>query len=156
MSPLTFRNENEADAEGIASVLHELVAAGKRHSASDSEFARAHYITHSNNLRCTVAEDEDGNILGFQALILAIEGNPYGAPVGWGVIGTHIRPTAARRGIGRELFERTHAAARANNLEAIDATIGANNPEGLNYYEAMGFRDYRVSDGAISKAFRLR
>ncbi len=99
--------------------------------------------------------DNGGRVLGFQSLKRAVENNPYGAPVGWGVIGTHILPSAARRGIGRALFEATLGIARELELPAIDATIGINNAEGLAYYEAMGFREYRRNADAISKSFAL-
>ena len=54
---------------------------------------------------------------------------------------------------------RTHivtlTAARAHGVPAIDATIGGNNTEGLAYYEAMGFCEYRRIKGAICEAYRL-
>ncbi|SDX49377.1 L-amino acid N-acyltransferase YncA [Ruegeria halocynthiae] len=145
----------EADAEGIAGVLKALVAAGKRHKPSDALFALSHYISDPERIRCSIALAPDGEVLGFQSLKLATENNPYEVAVGWGIIGTHIKPTAARHGVARALFESTLAAAQQKGLPAIDATIGANNPEGLGYYEAMGFREYRRMEGAVCKVFRV-
>ncbi|WP_237218062.1 GNAT family N-acetyltransferase [Ruegeria lacuscaerulensis] len=71
------------------------------------------------------------------------------------MIGTHIRPSTARRGVGRALFQETLKAARAAGLVAIDATIGVNNAEGLAYYQARGFVDCRRIDGARRKSFTL-
>jgi ribosomal protein S18 acetylase RimI-like enzyme len=58
-------------------------------------------------------------------------------------------------GIGSRLFDATLASARGAGLPAIDAYIGAENVAALDYYEALGFRAYRNSDGAICKALQL-
>ena len=154
MGSIEIREEILADAESISGVLREIAAAGKRSKPSDVDFARLHYVNDPDRIRCSVAV-HDGRILGFQSLKWAVEGNPYGAPVGWGVIGTHIRPSAARRGVGRALFRETLLAARDHDLPAIDATIAATNAEGLAYYAAMGFVDYRQVDGARCKRFSI-
>ncbi|WP_200876096.1 GNAT family N-acetyltransferase [Ruegeria halocynthiae] len=155
MNDFVIRTASRSDAEGVAAVLQELVAAGKRSKSSDVDFAASHYITHPDQIVCTVALDAGSRVLGFQSLKRAVGGNPYGAPVGWGVIGTHIRPSAARRGIGRALFQNTLTVARASGIPAIDATISASNAEGLAYYDAIGFVDYRQHGGAVSKAFAV-
>ncbi|UAB88364.1 GNAT family N-acetyltransferase [Ruegeria sp. SCSIO 43209] len=158
MSTLTrpiIRDAVEADADGLSGVLTALVAAGKRTKPADSAFALTHYICDPERIQCSLAVAPDGQILGFQSLKLATRNNPYGVAVGWGIIGTHIKPSAARCGIGRALFKRSLQAARQQGLPAIDATIGANNFDGLGYYEAMGFREYRQMDGAICKVFRM-
>ncbi len=58
------------------------------------------------------------------------KGNPYEVEPGWGVIGTHVSPPAARRGVGTALF----AASRR---------------------EAMGFRTYRTSARATGKRYEV-
>ncbi|NVO58174.1 GNAT family N-acetyltransferase [Rhodobacteraceae bacterium B1Z28] len=151
-----FRSAQEGDANGIASVLQNLFDAGKRSKSCTAEFVLGHYISHPDSIRCTVAVERDGRILGFQSLRHAVANNPYDVTVGWGIIGTHIRPAAARRGIGRGLFAQTRDAARAFGLSFIDATIGAENTEGLAYYEAMGFRAYRQPEDAVSKVYQLQ
>nr|WP_255733018.1 GNAT family N-acetyltransferase [Ruegeria sp. Ofav3-42] len=143
-----------ADAEGISEVLKEIAAVGKRSRRSDVEFARENYIADPNRIRCSVAL-QGTRVLGFQSLKIAVENNPYGAPAGWGIIGTHIRPSAARCGVGRALFRATLSAARDKGLSAIDATIAKTNAEGLAYYSAMGFVDYRQHDGAQCKSFSV-
>ncbi|MCK8464057.1 GNAT family N-acetyltransferase [Aliiroseovarius sp. S1339] len=144
------------DAVGIADVLNDLVRAGKRSNRDDPEFALNNYIARPNRIECLVADDEEGRILGFQSLKLAKIGNEYGAPAGWALIGTHISPNAARRGIDKALFAYTLRAAQKSGVPAIEAFIGATNTEGQAYYEAMGFSDYRQTDGAICKALHLR
>ncbi|WP_234995236.1 GNAT family N-acetyltransferase [Ruegeria meonggei] len=69
------------------------------------------------------------------------------------MIGTHIRPSAARRGVGRALFHPTLRAVQASGTTVIDATISSRNDEGLAYYSAMGFVDYRQGTGTVSKRY---
>lgn len=146
------RDAEVGDVEQMSAFLKELKAVGKRKSLDDESFVRAHYLEASNKVRCTVAE-EDGVLLGFQSLKRAAAGNPYGVEPGWGIIGTHIRPSAARRGVGRALFEVSCDSARTASIAHIDATIAADNPEALAYYEAMGFHTYRTPEGLVCKRF---
>jgi ribosomal protein S18 acetylase RimI-like enzyme len=150
-----IREAAASDAEAMSQVLEELVAAGKRTKAADADFALSHYIRHPHRLHCFVAVAEANQLLGFQSLKLAHEGNPYDTPVGWGIIGTHIRPSAARMGVGRALFGATLASAGEAGLPAIEAYIGERNDAALAYYESLGFRTYRRSDGIVCKLYRL-
>jgi len=148
------RDAENGDVDQMSAYLKELTAVGKRKSPDDEGFVRAHYIDASNKVRSTVAE-EDGVVLGFQSLKFAVAGNPYGVEPGWGIIGTHIRPSAARRGVGRALFEVSCVSARTASIAHIDATIAADNPEALAYYAAMGFQTYRMSEGFVCKQFDI-
>ncbi|MEM9011937.1 MAG: GNAT family N-acetyltransferase [Pseudomonadota bacterium] len=136
----------------MSAFLKELTVSGKRTSPDDELFVRAHYIEDPGKIRCSVAE-EDGVVLGFQSLKRADAGNKWGVEPGWGIIGTHIRPSASRRGVGRALFAVSRKAAEAASIRKIDATIASDNPEALAYYEAMGFRTYRTPDDLICKCF---
>lgn len=138
----------------MSAYLLRLKQMGKRNSRGDEAFVYDHYINADDKIKCTLAED-DGTVLGFQSLKLATVGNIYDVTPGWGIIGTHINPDAARRGVGRALFAVTWQAAKDHGLEKIDASIGDTNPEGLAYYEAMGFRTYRTPDGLICKCYDL-
>lgn len=144
------------DAAEISGFLKELTSLGKRTRPDNEDFVRTYYIGDKYKLSCTVAEDTDGSILGFQSLKLARPGNEWSVTPGWGIIGTHIRPDASRKGVGRALFRATLDAAMQAGLEAIDATIAAANAEALGYYEAIGFRTYRSNDASIRKRFDLR
>jgi len=150
-----IRSTQRCDATGIASVLEALVLSGKRKKRSDAAFALSHYIEHPNRIECVVAIGADGDVLGFQSLKRALKDNVYGAPVGWGIIGSHINPKAARRGVGTALFQTTYNVAHAAGVPAIDASIGEANVQGQAFYEAMGFRDYRTATGAVCKALRV-
>lgn len=155
MRLVKVREADASDAEPMSDVLEELIAAGKRSKAGDPAFVLSHYIWHPHRLNCSVALEEDGKILGFQSLKRAHEENPYGTPVGWGIIGTHVRHTAARLGVGSQLFAVTLASARRSGLPAIEAYIGEQNAAALAYYEALGFRDCRSSEG-ICKVLEVR
>ncbi|KGI77978.1 GNAT family N-acetyltransferase [Oleiagrimonas soli] len=143
------------DAEAISDVLEELVAAGKRTKPGDAAFVLRHYIVDPDRVQCSVAVDDDGRILGLQSLKRAREGNSYGTPVGWGIIGTHVRPSAARKGVGRGLFAAIRDAAHAAGLERIEAYIGADNDVALDYYGALGFRVHRHEDGIVCKVYEV-
>ncbi|WP_313613135.1 GNAT family N-acetyltransferase, partial [Rhizobium sp.] len=92
------------DAAGMAAVQNEIFAAGLRKAPTDVATVLENYIEHADRIECVVAEDEDGRILGFQSLRYAWADNPYGVAKGWGIIGTHVSPQAARRGVGSALF----------------------------------------------------
>ena len=152
---MKVRQAVEKDAFEISGFLEELKALKKRNLPCDQDFVRNHYIDHIDNIQCSVAEDERGKILGLQILKFDSETTPYGVSVGWGIIGTHVRPNAARRGVGKALFSASREAAKAVGLKKIDATIGDNNPDALAYYEAVGFRTYRTPDGKVCKCFEV-
>ena len=152
---MQIREANAADAKAMSEVLQELIAAGKRTRAGDSDFVLSHYLQHPERPHCFLAVDDQDRLLGFQSLKLADEANPYGTPVGWGIIGTHVRPSAARMGVGSLLFAATLASARDAGLPAIEAYIGEENDAALAYYEALGFTTSRRPAGAVCKAFPL-
>ncbi|MCS5497308.1 GNAT family N-acetyltransferase [Cnuibacter physcomitrellae] len=135
---IELRPAREADAAGMVEVQNAIHAAGLRAHPVDEDFVRERYLAVEHTVACTVAE-EDGRILGFQSLKRSWPDNPYGVPEGWGIIGTHIRPDAGRRGLGRRLFAVSRSAAEAAGLHHIDASIGADNAGALAYYAAMGF-----------------
>jgi len=151
---MKIRDALPGDIDAMSALLKELTASGKRKSPDSGAFVRAHYVEDRRKIRCSLAE-EKGRVLGFQSLIRADAENTYGVEPGWGIIGTHIRPSAARRGVGRALFAVSLKAAADASLEKIDASIANDNPEALAYYEAMGFRTYRTPQGLICKCFDL-
>ena len=149
------RQATADDAEDLSRVLRALAAAGTRRKPSDPAFARDHYILHPTQLWCSVCHSLDGRVLGFQSLKRADAGNAYGTPVGWGIIGTHVRPDAARCGVGRSLFAATHDAARRHALPAIEAFIASKNAEARAFYGALGFEPYRPVEGVDCRRILL-
>ncbi|MDW3184055.1 GNAT family N-acetyltransferase [Roseobacter sp.] len=150
---MRLRDGTLADVPEISAFLVELTALGKRTRPDDEAFVRSNYIENAAKVSCTVAEDDAGHVLGFQVLTVAAAGNEWGTDPGWGIIGTHVRPNAARTGVGHALFTATREAAQKAGLQKIEATIGAKSAEALGYYEAMGFRTYRQYDDRICKCF---
>ncbi|TWF43982.1 GNAT family N-acetyltransferase [Neorhizobium alkalisoli] len=142
-----------ADALAMSAMLDQLVMAGRRTARSDALFVKDHYIDHPAGILCTLAEDDAGRLLGFQSLIRSTEGNPYGTPTGWGIIGTHVSPNAARSGIGTGLFEVTRRAALDAGLAKIEAYIATDNAVALAYYEKMGFKTYRRTETSECKCW---
>ncbi|MFQ1699347.1 GNAT family N-acetyltransferase [Loktanella agnita] len=151
---MQIRSATPADVPQMSAFLMRPTELGKRTRPSGETFVLDYYINGPDKIRCTLAE-EDGVVLGFQSIARAPEGNEFGVTPGWGIIGTHVNPDAARRGVGRALFPISLKAAQDAGLTDIDASIGADNPEGLAYYEAMGFRTYRTPAGKICKRYQL-
>ncbi|WP_312487969.1 GNAT family N-acetyltransferase [Sphingomonas sp.] len=143
------------DAPAMSRVLREIIAHTGRDRPSDEAFVTRQYIANPASIRCTVAIDDEGVVLGFQSLVRAEAGNRYEVPVGWGIIGTHISPRARRKGVGSALFRSSRKAAGQSELENIDAYIGADNQSGLRYYEAMGFQTYRTPEGIVQKVYTV-
>jgi len=142
------------DADDMSKVLKEIIDATGRQRQYDRDHVIELYISDPNRIECHVAV-ADGEVLGFQSLKHATEGNPYGVAVGWGIIGTHVSPRAARKGVGSALFAATRQAATVAGIIDIDASTGDNNDMGLAYYEAIGFRTYRTSPGRICKQYKM-
>lgn len=152
---LKTRSAELSDTDGMSRILERLVVAGMRSKPFSASFVREHYVEHPDRIECTIAEDERDNIIGFQSLKSAVEGNAYNTPAGWGIIGTHISPAYTRRGVGKRLFAVSYDVARKLQLSKIDAFIGKKNIVALAYYEAMGFRTYRTSNIVVQKCFRV-
>lgn len=151
---IDLRPVRDADAEDMAEVQNAIHRAGLSIYGTTIEEIRETYLDPEHRIACTVAV-RDGRVVGFQSLKRAWPGNFYGVTVGWGVIGTHIRPDAHRLGVGRRLWDVTLAAARGAGLPTIDATIGSDNAGGLAYYRAMGFAPYEELDAAIRHRYDL-
>lgn len=152
---MNIRAADEHDVDAMSDVLLDIVPTGRRTSPCDPDFVRDTYIESPLRVRCSVAVDDDGKVLGFQSLRRSDGDNPYGTVAGLGIIGTHIRPSAARRGVGRALFAASLAAARAAGLVHIEAYIAADNPEALGYYGAVGFVTCREPSGAVVKTYEV-
>ncbi|WP_424943621.1 N-acetyltransferase family protein [Aliiroseovarius crassostreae] len=153
---ITTREARPEDAQGMSDLITPILKGWNSARRGDPDHMLAYYIQHPDNIRCTVAVDETGRIIGFQSLILPGADNPYGTPAGWGEIGTYVALDAGRGGIGRALFDATRKAAGSAGIETIEASIGEDNDKGLGYYGAMGFVTYATEPGLIRKRFDLK
>lgn len=125
----------------MAEVQNAIYRAGLRANPVNDALVRERYLDEEYTVACSVA-DQDGRVVGFQSLKRSWPGNPYDVPEGWGIIGTHIHPSAGRSSIGRSLFAVSLSAAKTAGLRHIDASVGADNGPALAYYAAMGFVPY--------------
>lgn len=150
-----IRPSRPEDASGMSAVVNVLNRAGIRRTGGDVSYIMRQYLAHPDQLACFVAVEHTGRLLGFQSLKVATRGNPYGAPLGWGVIGTHILPDAGRKGLGRRFFAETLQVARDADLPAIEAGIGSDNATALAFYAAMGFESYRADSGIDFKRYLI-
>jgi very-short-patch-repair endonuclease/L-amino acid N-acyltransferase YncA len=141
---LTVRPVTADDAAELAELLNAVIAAGGTTALEEPftpEALAEMYLTGPNVLCCFVAEDEDGELLGFQTL-----GRYPGLPDDVGDIGTFARIGGTRRGIGSELLEATGPRAVELGLSAINATIRSDNAGGLAFYTGQGFVDHGVTE----------
>lgn len=134
-----IRKATPSDATELAGLLNEIIRAGGT-TALETELSPDEFddwfITGQYALACHVAE-ADGMLYGFQSLSL------FGAPPpGWADIATFARIAPKRKGVGTALFAATLRQARDLGLNAINATIRADNVSGLAYYDKMGFETY--------------
>ena len=104
-----------------------------------------------------LAEDENGELLGFQY----IEPNEQ-LPSDAADIATFVKIGVTGLGIGSKLFESTSKAAKTLGYRWINATIREDNLNGLAYYQSRGFEAYarqdafKLQDGTIVNRIKKR
>ncbi|WP_170335690.1 GNAT family N-acetyltransferase [Ruegeria arenilitoris] len=108
---------------------------------SEALFAQS-YLNGTDIICCHVALDDQGEVAGFQWL-----GAHDALPEDCADIATFARREPPLKGVGRALFSETSKFAAGLGLNAINATIRADNRQGLSYYDKMGFQDYSVAYG---------
>lgn len=90
----------------MSAILGEILAKWQSRRASDPAYIREFYTEHPDQISCVVAVANGGDVLGFQSLKIAVEGNPYDVASGCGIIGTYVKPEIGRCGIGSARFGR--------------------------------------------------
>ena len=123
MTDVTVKEAKLSDAAAMSKILRDILTIWKSKRPSSVEHVTAFYVQHPERIRCSVAVDLNGTILGFQSLKRVVEDNEYDLPDGWGVIGTYVDAKVAGRGVGKALFASSLDAARQANLTEIDATM---------------------------------
>ena len=152
---MRIRQAEPADAPAMSRILEEIAARQGSSRPTDAGHVLRRYVEHPDRLSCALALDQTGAALGFQSLKRAAPGNIYELPEGWGVIGTHVSPRAARMGVGARLFDVSLAAARTAGLRQVEARIGRDNAPALAFYAALGFETYALTETADRKALIL-
>jgi ribosomal protein S18 acetylase RimI-like enzyme len=145
---LILRQATAGDVPQMCGLLNRIIAVGGT-TAYQVPFTEARFASEFLNparcISCTVADDA-GCVAGFQYL-----GRPtrdaYPTPETWAFIASFVAEGRQGRGIGQRLWAVTRNAARAAGVEAIDATIRADNAPGLRFYTGLGFTDWDVIRG---------
>ncbi|QDC08027.1 GNAT family N-acetyltransferase [Oceanicola sp. D3] len=147
-----IRAAGASDARAIAELLQEVVDAGGT-TAITGEVTREDILAKmsiSPRAAWHVAEDEAGELLGFQWIDPMVD-----EPKTCAEIATFARRGKTGLGIGSKLFEATLKAAKRLDYRWIRANIRADNTGGLAYYQSRGFEDYgriegyRMADGTV-------
>ena len=152
MSLVNVRRAGQLDARGMAELLNEIIAQGGTTALTDpvDRDTILAWIQADPRSVWHIAEDEEGQLLGFQWV------NPH-PDIGpeCGQIATFARVGKTGLGIGSALFEATKHAAKNAGYTWINAEIRADNAGGLIYYQSRGFEDYghvegkRLGDGTV-------
>lgn len=142
---ITIRPGTPDDASAMVDLLNRIIEIGGTTAhltpmTVDSMTAR--YLAPKTLISCVVAYEWE-DFLGFQSLKWFEDdpADPNARPATWGTIASFVKKGQQGKGIGPKLFAATLKAAKDQNVEAIDATIRADNVPGLAYYEKMGFRE---------------
>jgi L-amino acid N-acyltransferase YncA len=138
---LVIRPVRPDDAEGLVSILNPIITAGL-YTVFDAPFtaeAERRFIEAfpPRGVFLAAESQQDGQLVGFQAM------EPFAGYTHAfdhvGVLGTYVDLAYRRRGIARELFQATFAAARGKGYEKIFTFIRADNRAALGAYLDQGF-----------------
>lgn len=161
---MKIRQAQIGDVAELCLILNEIIDIGGTTAyelpLSEEEF-KLHFLTGKDCLSCVLIEDESGCPLGFQGLSLSSHCSSDYAD-----IATFARVTGKVKGVGTKLFAETQKLGIQLGYKFINATIRADNTQGLSYYKKLGFIDYKIdkavpqSDGTpidrISKRYDLQ
>jgi RimJ/RimL family protein N-acetyltransferase len=135
-----IRPAREADAPAIIAVLNPIIAAGSL-TIMDAPLTVAEQVAFMrgfpargifNVAACDEPGPQQGTVLGLQSI------EPID-PADAGEIATFVSLDAHRRGVGRALTEATLAQAKRLGYRTIIATVRADNPRAIAFYQAQGF-----------------
>ncbi|MBV2359513.1 GNAT family N-acetyltransferase [Thalassococcus sp. CAU 1522] len=154
-APFAVRPAGRLDCRDIAVLLNEIVAAGGTTAVCAPLTAAdiAKWMQGAPDRSAWhVAEDDHGDILGFQY----VEPHP-GLPPDCCDIATYVRSGVTGIGIGSALFDASRRAARQLGYAAIIAVIRTDNAGGLAYYQSRGFEDWKTwADAPIAPRIMKR
>jgi L-amino acid N-acyltransferase YncA len=150
MEDIEVRPVRETDASELAVLLNEIISRGGA-TALEEPFTpdalARRLLIGPDVICCFVAVGRaTRRLLGFQSLERS-----HGLPDDIGDIGTFVRVGRTQRGVGSTLFMATRTEAQRNKLQAINATIRADNIGGNAFYDRMGFVYHRVQRAAPLK-----
>lgn len=140
---ITVRRAGVLDARQMAELLNAVIKIGGTTAITEPVQAEdMKSWMQSDNSIWHVAEDDTGEILGFQW----VEPHEKLPPEATN-IATFAQVGKTGMGIGSSLFRATEKAARELGFQWINAEIRADNEGGLIYYQSRGFEDYARTTG---------
>jgi L-amino acid N-acyltransferase YncA len=150
---ITIRPARAGDAESmVTDVLNPIIRAGTYTvlegpvSVSD-QLAFIREFPEGGVFHVAV-DDADGRSAGLQDVVP--HATEPGTPAHAGEISTFVALGALRAGIGRALCRATFARAQALGFRMLRATIRADNPHAMSFYESQGFTPVAViEEGAL-------
>ena len=151
---ISVRRAGAMDARPMAELLNAIIRKGGT-TAFTQEVSRDELLSWfakaPDRSVWHLAEDETGNVLGFQSIEPKLGLVPAACD-----IATFVRIGSTGLGIGSRLFDHTAKAARELGYSWINATIRADNESGLTYYQSRGFEDYaRHKNVALGNGMRV-
>jgi L-amino acid N-acyltransferase YncA len=142
MTGLSIRDVRTEDSAALAELLNAIIVQGGT-TALETPFSAEQldnvYLTGPDVLCCFVAANDNEQLVGFQTVVRG----SY-LPEGCGDIATFARIETIQKGIGSRLFAATRERAQTLGLNAINATIRADNIGGLAFYSKQGFADFSI------------
>lgn len=153
-APHIIRRATPADAEGIVAIWAAIVSE-KIYSAVDRPFTvegeRAYLQSLSAHEAVVVAEDAEGQIVGFQTLDRWTK--LFHSMDHVGQLGTFVLDSLRGRGVGRQLARQTLPFARSAGYEKLVVFVRAGNTGAQRFYAGLGFspcgrlgRQVRIAD----------
>lgn len=151
--PITLRSATEADLPAVFSLWEGLM---KSHEAKSFIFglregyavpAKAMLLERIQNPQCNIllAENESGNAVGMTIALLKPP-PPVGDLTLQGYIAeTFVDPEARNQQIGQRLFEAAMTWFRQQGADHIMLQVSPQNPDGLRFWERMGFEAASIS-----------
>ena len=150
---ITIRKAGDLDAREMAELLEAIIQKGgtTAHTGPVSKGTILQWMQRDpDRAAWHIAEDENGQVLGFQFI------EPYpDLPPEACDIASFVKLGQTGLGIGTLLFDASRQAAKDLGYDWINATIRADNSGGLAYYQSRGFETYarhgnqQLADGAI-------
>lgn len=139
---VTIESANRDHLDQMVDILNDIIEVGHftaHRRRFDADRMLGHYLEPAGLISCVVAVDGE-QVLGFQSL--EWDHNDTNKTVA--SIATFARFGCHRKGVARALFAQTKVHARAAGVKEIDATIRADNVNGLGFYRSMGFKDVHI------------
>ncbi|MEM9393824.1 MAG: GNAT family N-acetyltransferase [Pseudomonadota bacterium] len=151
---LNVRRAGGLDASGMALVVNEIIHKGGTTALKD-QISRNDILVwmqqSPDQSAWHIAETDQARILGFQTVQPATD-----LPADACNISTFVETGRNEISVGSRLFDRTAEAARVLGYRWINASVRADNPGALTYYQSRGFETYGRTERLVSARVRMR